>query len=41
MCDDVFLKAPINKDKLYKALDMIKNNVANVNFERSFEETDY
>ena len=40
MCDDVFLKAPINKDKLYKALDMIKNNVANVNFERSFEETD-
>ncbi len=40
MCDDIFLKAPVNTEKLKEASKIIKDNVANVNFEKSFMETD-
>ncbi len=40
ICDDCFLNGPVNVDKLEKALELIKGNVANVNFEVSFLEED-
>ena len=40
MCDDIFLKAPVNEEKLMLASKIIKDNVANVNFENSFDDND-
>ncbi len=40
ICDDCFLNNYVNLDKLEKALSIIKDNVANVNFELSFSEQD-
>lgn len=40
MCDDVFLRAPVNTEKLKEASRIIKDNVANINFENSFSDED-
>lgn len=40
ICDDCFLNAPINLEKLKRALYIIKDDVANVNFELSFIKED-
>ena len=40
ICDDCFLNAPVNIEKLKQALAIIKDNTATVNFELSFREED-